>query len=145
MTFILLLQCAVTFAMTGLIWFVQMIHYPLFSVVGSECFQAYEHLHQRRTTWVVAPLMLIEVGCATAAFWGPPELMGPVMVSVGACLLALIWISTFFLQVPEHRRLARSYDKSSVKRLVLGNWIRTIAWSLRSLLMLIVLQNALAI
>ena len=54
-----------TLAMVGLIWFVQVVHYPLFSSVGQSPFPEYERLHQKRTTLVVAPLMLIEALTAT--------------------------------------------------------------------------------
>ena len=57
---ILLLQAASTLAMVGLIWFVQIVHYPLFAQVGREGFSGYEQAHQNRTTFVVAPLMLVE-------------------------------------------------------------------------------------
>ena len=53
-----------TVAMTGLIWFVQVVHYPLFARVGEEGFHAYEAAHARATSRVVAPLMLGEVGTA---------------------------------------------------------------------------------
>ena len=57
---ILLLQAAATLPMVGLIWFVQIVHYPLFGEVGHDRFADYERNHQNRTTLVVAPLMLVE-------------------------------------------------------------------------------------
>ena len=62
----LLLQVAATLALVGLIWFVQVVHYPLFAKVGSSSFADYEQSHQRRTTLVVAPLMLVEAATAIA-------------------------------------------------------------------------------
>ena len=47
--------------MTGLIWFVQVVHYPLFAKVGSEAFSLYESLHTQKTGLVVGPVMLVEV------------------------------------------------------------------------------------
>ena len=37
--FIVLLQLASTLAMVGLIWFVQVVHYPLFEKVGAGGFR----------------------------------------------------------------------------------------------------------
>ena len=54
--FVLYLHAASTLSMVGLIWFVQVVHYPLFARV-EQGFIAYEQIHQQRTTWVVAPLM----------------------------------------------------------------------------------------
>ena len=49
-----------TLFMTGLIWFVQIVHYPLMGTVPQGEFRRYALAHQRQTTWVVAPLMLTE-------------------------------------------------------------------------------------
>ena len=39
-----------TLFMTGLIWFVQIVHYPLMGMVPKSEFQKYALAHQRRTT-----------------------------------------------------------------------------------------------
>lgn len=121
-------HAVVTAAMTGLIWFVQVVHYPLFARVGVEQFAGYEAEHQRRTTFVVMPLMLAELGLAVAI----AALVGGVAAFVGLGLVVLIWLSTFIVQVPLHRRLERAFDPGVVGALVRTNWIRTVAWTARS-------------
>ena len=56
----LLVHCAVTWYMVGLIWFVQVVHYPLFAGVGDQASAAYQRAHMRKTTWVTLPPMLVE-------------------------------------------------------------------------------------
>jgi hypothetical protein len=51
---------------------------------------------------------------------------------LAAGLVGAIWCSTAFLQVPIHNQLAQGYDAGLVSRLVTTNWIRTVAWTLRS-------------
>ena len=53
--FLLLTHLASTLFMTGVIWFVQCVHYPLFASVGEEGFRNYEERNSALTTWVVAP------------------------------------------------------------------------------------------
>ena len=128
----LLLHAATTLAMTGLIWFVQVVHYPMFSRVGESQFTAYEVIHQRRTGWVVGPLMLLEIITAVAMIWiRPPQVSLP-LVAVGLVLLVLIWLTTAFLSVPAHRQLESGFQSAAHRRLVSTNWIRTVAWTLRS-------------
>lgn len=132
------LQLLSTLAMFGLIWFVQVVHYPLFLQVGVENFPAYEAAHANRTTYVVAPLMLLEL--ATAGLLLLPGLR-PGMISAwqawaGAALVGVIWLSTALLQVPLHDRLHAGYSADVIGKLVATNWIRTIAWSLRAVLVL---------
>lgn len=59
---VLLLQVVTTLFMVGVIWFVQVVHYPLMAHVGRAEAVAYEKSHTRRTGWVVGPPMLIELG-----------------------------------------------------------------------------------
>jgi len=131
-----LLHLASTLFMTGVIWFVQVVHYPLFDGTGRSEFSAYEQRHAMSTTYVVAPLMLLEGATALLLFWFRPAGMATWQLCAGSALLAVIWLSTTFLQVPCHEVLSRGFDSDVHKRLVSTNWIRTVAWSLRGLLVL---------
>jgi hypothetical protein len=51
--------------MTGLIWFVQAVHYPLLTSFGADS-TAYQSAHMRRTTQVVAAPMLAELNGASS-------------------------------------------------------------------------------
>lgn len=132
--FVVLLQFASTFAMVGLIWFVQVVHYPLFSKVGADHFRAYELAHQRLTTIVVAPLMLTEAATAVILIWLRPDAIPAWAVLLGIVLVGLLWASTAFWQVPAHERLAKAFDPATHRRLVRSNWLRTIVWTVRGVL-----------
>ncbi|MEM7139607.1 MAG: hypothetical protein AAF548_01165 [Actinomycetota bacterium] len=131
-----------TVAMGGLIWFVQVVHYPLFAAVGDNRFVAYEHDHTRRTAWVVGPFMAVE-GVTALVLLGSPIEGVRLLAFVGAALLAAVHASTVLLQVPAHRRLSSEADPTVMRRLVATNWIRTVGWSARSVVaMAIVLEAA---
>ena len=70
---LLLANLASTWGMVGLIWFVQIVHYPLFAKVGEPNFATYEEIHQRLTTLVVLPLMFTELLTAAFLVFYPPE------------------------------------------------------------------------
>ena len=117
--------------MTGLIWFVQVVHYPLMAKVSGDS-TSYQLAHMTRTTWVVGPLMLAELGaCAILGFFnvGPNWQRWP-----STALLAVVWLSTALLLVPAHDALARGFDARVHERLVAVNWIRTFAWTGRACL-----------
>lgn len=141
---VFLSHLASTLFMTGLIWFVQVVHYPLFDGVGGADFAAYERRHRARTTLVVGPPMLLEAATAVALFWIRPAGAATGPLVAGLALLALIWGSTAFLQVPCHGRLTESFAASVHRRLVVTNWIRTAAWSVRALLILWIAWSALS-
>jgi hypothetical protein len=128
---IALVHAAATGVMTGLIWFVQVVHYPLLARVGAASFVEYEQAHVRRTTWVVAPAMLVEAATATVLPFVSLTQPGRALAWSGLALLAAVWMSTAVFQVPCHRKLAHGFDKDVARRLVGTNWIRTVGWSLR--------------
>jgi len=134
---LLVTQILATAMMTGIIWFVQIVHYPLFLKVPLEGFVSYEQSHTVRTGFVVAPLMLLEMGTAIglvglSLFSGEKTSIGLSPLHLGAlgCLL-LIWASTFLIQVPLHQLLEQRADPKAMELLVSTNWIRTILWSIR--------------
>lgn len=117
--------------MTGLIWMVQIVHYPLMADVGGDFFVNYEARHTQSITFVVLPMMVLELGTAIYLSWQPGG-MPKMWLGIALGALLLIWLSTFLLQVPLHERLGTQFDTDAHQKLVSTNWIRTILWSLRS-------------
>lgn len=131
MVAVLVAHAVATLAMLGLVWFVQVVHYPMFALVGGDGFRAYSQEHSRRTGWVVGPLMLLEAATALALLVVRPDGVPALAVWLGAALLVGAWALTWWLAVPCHRRLERGFDAVVHRRLVRGNGFRTAAWSLR--------------
>lgn len=133
--FILLIHAMSTLMMTGLIWFVQIVHYPLMAKVGHEEFVQYEQAHTRSTTWVVGPLMIAEL-LSSLYLLAQSDRDVILLPLLGLIALGGIWGSTLLLQIPAHRILEQRFDQKVHARLVQTNWIRTVLWSLRSLIAL---------
>jgi hypothetical protein len=131
----LLTNCVMAWFMTGLIWFVQVVHYPQFKCVGSEAFGVYHAGHTRLTAWVVGPPMLIELASAVGLVVFGGVVVAPTLSWIGLILLAVVWLSTAFLQVPRHDVLSSGWNDRAARLLCSTNWIRTVAWSARALLM----------
>ncbi len=132
-----------TATMVGLIWFVQVVHYPLFAAVGAQGFAAYEAVHQRLTSFVVGPLMATE---GVSALWlaiAPPDGVSRAWPLLGLAVLGVIHTSTVFLQVPQHGALASGYDPLRVRRLIRTNWIRTVGWSIRGVIVAVIVIHML--
>ena len=121
-----------TFAMTGIIWFVQIVHYPMLARLPQENFAALEREHCDRTGFVVAPPMLVE---AFTLVWLLFRGFHSPLFLFTAALLGVVWISTFTLQVPAHRALLQGWNEPAHRRLVFTNWIRTTAWTLRAVIL----------
>jgi hypothetical protein len=124
-------QVAVTLVLVGLILTVQLVHYPLFARVGAPGFAAYEAEHSSRITWLVLPLMFSELALASWLAFATPPALPRWSAWLGLGLVVLIWLSTFFVQVPQHAILGRGWDARAHAVLVATNWIRTVAWIAR--------------
>lgn len=125
-----------TVFMTGVIWVIQVVHYPLFARVGPETYVQYQREHEQRITWIVGPMMLLELGTALLLVRYPPAGIPRASMVWNLGLLAAIWLSTAFLQVPQHQRLEHGFDAAAIHALVNTNWVRTLSWSARAFLLL---------
>jgi hypothetical protein len=106
----------------------------MFSRLDRGSFPASLAWQGQRITWLVAPLMLLELGCAVWLWRKPPY--PSLAFPLGLALAEALWVITAAVQMPLHSRLTRSYDVRFLERLVASNWIRTWLWTGRGLLAL---------
>jgi len=132
-----IVQFAATSYLVGVIWVIQVVHYPMLGQLDPNCAGEACRRHATRITPVVGIPMFAEAAAAVAlASPGLLSISSNARIAswVGLALLATIWVSTFALQVPEHEKLAKqagAIDSRAVRQLVSTNWIRTALWSLR--------------
>ena len=125
---LLIANAVFCFVLTGLILTIQLVHYPLFLKIKPENFSNYEKAHTKKITVLVAPLMIAELLLAFLLFFQSTNITSFILL----ILVALIWSSTFFIQVPLHSKLVENYSKEHIQKLIKSNWIRTIIWLARS-------------
>ena len=121
-----------TSVMVGVIWVIQLLHYPSFHFIDDQKYIEFQHFHMQRISFIVIPAMLTELSSALllAYFFGS---------SLTIILLALvlgIWGITFIFFTNMHHKLTDGYDQRIVDRLVKINWSRTALWSLRLIILL---------
>lgn len=126
---IFLINTFCTFFMTGLIWYVQLVHYPSFRFLNEENFQKFHKHHSVRTGIIVMPFMSIELSTSGVLAWMEGW---TTLNTFGFYLVILIWLSTFFLSVPKHNALKHGKVDSLIDGLVKTNWFRTVLWSIKS-------------
>ena len=134
--------------MTGVIWFTQVVHYPLFARIPEGVSPTHAVENQRRTSYVVGVPMLVEGLSAIALFISPPGDSSRALPFVSGALLAVVLLSTISIQVPRHAELATELSQAeietTVRRLVRSNWIRTIGWSARTVIAAVFVSQAAA-
>jgi len=129
---------AISWGLLVLIWLVQTIIYPALNRIPSKDFVNYHRWYMTRITAIVLPLMIFEVTATIGWLILEPDSHYSIYA---AFLLVIVWLSTFMLQVPIHRHLQSGKDAVRIRRLVNTNWIRTIAWTGKSLIVTISAVN----
>jgi hypothetical protein len=143
---VLLVALASCWAMTGLIWVIQLVHYPIFDAidpgVANAGWAAFARRHTSSISLVVGPFMLAE---GVTGLWiavDPPPNVGRLAALVSLALMGIAYGVTAFVSAPLHGRLADRFDAGLHRRLVKTNWIRTVAWSARAALLLAITFTA---
>jgi hypothetical protein len=136
---LLLAHAAVSLPLVGLIWFVQVVHYPLFALVGTDRWDAYHEAHRFRTGLVVGAPMLAQLATAAALVLDDarPLTVASLALTVG------VFLHTFLVAVPDHERLGRAHDPAVVARLARLNGIRTALWTAQGAVVVALLASAL--
>ena len=121
-----------TSVMVGVIWVIQLLHYPSFHFINEKKYIEFQHFHMQRISFILVPVMLIEIASALLLAYFFES-------SLTIILLALvlgIWAITFIFFTNMHQKLTNGYDRANVDSLVKINWSRTALWSLRLIILL---------
>lgn len=127
---ILIINIFSSFFLTGVIWFVQVVQYPGFHKIMDDNFQQFHRFHIVRISFVVTLPMIIEL--ITSAWLIASFEQFWMFNTVGLGLVTGIWISTFAVQLPIHRKLQKQHTPQLITRLIHTNWIRTILWTTKT-------------
>lgn len=136
---VLIAQVVGSVGMFGVIWTIQLVHYPLMRAIPDAGFVIYEKQHTRLISFVVGPLMAIEGLCVLAVFFARPDGVPLWSTWVGGIAEAVAIGVTAFVSAPLHGRLEHGPDQQLLDRLIATNWIRTAAWTARAAIALFML------
>jgi len=130
---LLLTNLTISAILCGLIWTIQLVHYPSFLDVGPDQYVVFQQNHMKNISILVIPLMLLELGAGIYLQLEHLKENIHWLIYVASLLLLIIWVVTMFVASPLHGKLAsQGYDKKGIQQLVNINWIRTVAWTLRT-------------
>jgi len=114
-----------------------LVTYPLFGCVPRDRFVEYHTQYDSLIPFpVILPVILLMNG-SVLLVWFHPSVIPLASAWAGAALQVLIALSTVLLQVPAHQRLQRhGFSPQVHHKLILSNWLRTVAISAHALLSL---------
>ena len=121
-----------TSLMVGIIWVIQLLHYPTFHFIKQSDYVEFQHFHMQRISFIVVPVMIIEI---LSGFMLVYYFRSNLFI-LCLTILLVIWLITFVFFTKLHQSLLGGYDKIIVKKLVQINWSRTVLWSLRLIILI---------
>ena len=116
--------------MFGVIWIIQLIHYPSFTFISPSDFSQFHARHTFVMGILVGPVMIVEF---LAAAWLLSE-QNNILTVANFCLVAALWLLTFLVSVPLHNKLADGIDFTVINSLIKTNWPRTLLWTAKALI-----------
>ncbi len=134
---ILIINLVAAAFLAGLSWYLQIVHYPLFTYVDKRSFLEYHIYYLKTNTFLIFIPMLIE-GVFTILFaFDHSDLIHTAIPFLCLCLSTGMWLITFSHIAPLHDKLtADGLDDETVKKLIEMNWVRTIGWTMKIALLL---------
>jgi len=114
----------------GVIWFVQIVVYPLFAKVGPAEYVTYHNFYSSR---ILLPVIIPGFSCflvpLAIIFLRPESVPLGLALANAACGLLGLWV-TVALEIPRHARLERGGKQPEViQELIRYNWPRTLSIS----------------
>ncbi len=119
--------------MVGVIWVIQLVHYPAFHFIDKDMYASFQKFHMNSISLIVVPVMILELATGVLLLAGNSK---NILIIISFSLLILIWAITGIFFSGAHGKLITGYNVLVVDKLVSMNWIRTILWTLKMLLLL---------
>ncbi len=125
-----------TSIMVGVIWVIQLVHYPSFKYVNESDYIIFQKYHMSNISYIVFPVMFTELITALIIlFFGEKSLF---FVLSLICLF-LIWVITGVLFTKYHSILKEGKDLMIIEKMIKANWIRALLWTMRLIMILFVI------
>ena len=119
--------------MVGVIWVIQLVHYPSFHFIDKDIYDSFQKFHMNKISIIVVPVMILELATGLLLLLGNSK---NILIIISFGILILIWGITGLFFSDAHGKLISGYNELIVNKLVSMNWIRTVLWTFKMILLL---------
>jgi hypothetical protein len=135
LTALLLANLAATLFLTGLAWSLALVQLPILLRGDYPELVRQLALHRRSNSRLMVLPMAVEFTTSVWLVVMPPAAAGRTLLGLGVGLVGIIGYATVWYSLL-HRKLKRGYDRSTMDRMRMWNFVRTLCWTARSALLL---------
>ena len=134
--YLFMIHLVSTSFMVGVIWIVQLVHYPTFLFIDEQKSNDFQKFHMSRISYIVMPAMTTELFSGIYIFIYSNMAIDSNLFLLALTILIINWIITALVFVKMHNKLLINYKIEIISLLVKWNWLRTLLWSVRLILLL---------
>ncbi|MDP5172341.1 MAG: hypothetical protein NWR72_19000 [Bacteroidia bacterium] len=142
--YLLLFSLGLSMYLVGVHWTFQLVHFPLYTRVGTNEFQDYQALHQQKILWSVRIPRMIALLIAIALIllepWGLEKWE---LWAYFGCLSAATAISFQFIRPLQGMLSQQGYSTKVITTMTRLHWARTILSTAGALILLIAIARLL--
>ena len=124
-------HCIATYIMVGVIWVIQLVHYPSFHFIDKKKYKSFQNFHMNKISYIVLPTMLVELFTGFIIFFDFSFIQGDFIFYISIFFLLCIWAITGFVFTKLHNELLKGYDELLIQKIIKWNWSRTLLWTFR--------------
>jgi hypothetical protein len=134
--YLFMIHLVSTSFMVGVIWIVQLVHYPTFLFIDEQKSYDFQKFHMSRISYIVMPAMTTELFSGIYIYIYSNMAIESNLFLLALTILIINWIITALVFVKMHNKLLINYKIEIISLLVKWNWLRTLLWSVRLILLL---------
>jgi len=134
--YLFMIHLVSTSFMVGVIWIVQLVHYPTFLFIDEQKSYDFQKFHMSRISYIVMPAMTTELFSGIYIYIYSNMAIDSKLFLLSLTILIINWIITALVFVEMHNKLLINYKIEIISLLVKWNWLRTLLWSVRLILLL---------
>jgi len=134
--YLFMIHLVSTSFMVGVIWIVQLVHYPTFLFIDEQKSNDFQKFHMSRISYIVMPAMTTELFSGIYIYIYSNMAIDSNLFLLALTVLIINWIITALVFVKMHNKLLINYKIEIISLLVKWNWLRTLLWSVRLILLL---------
>lgn len=137
-TIFLLLNLISTLLIAGVLWFIQLVHFPLINEMPAKNMVNNGYYHMQKILGIINLLFIIDFITIVFLLLLVNSDLSATLMLINILIFLFTVILTRITFLPIHQNLSKNPNSFLISKLINLNWIRTLVWSLKVLFMLII-------
>ncbi|MBT5855372.1 hypothetical protein HOH87_01895 [bacterium] len=138
----ILINITTNFMMLGVIWFIQLVHLPLFSYVAGSHFSQYISIEAKRTLVLIALPMILELAATLYLLLRKSPAFNALSLKFSSILVAVIWGVAILAVLPSYGVLGEGFHTVPHNLLQLFMFVLATCWTAKAVIAIMLVSQS---